>query len=96
MSLHTGSELDFHKCWTESNKHRGKVVPVLFFNRAPRHWGDCRFRSTHSLTLALDGGEWSASHPGCLTPRDRAPGTHSPTEELMKRDMLEQANGPIP
>jgi hypothetical protein len=30
----------------------------------------------HSLTLALDGGEWSASRPGRFTPRERAPGTH--------------------
>jgi hypothetical protein len=30
----------------------------------------------HSLTLALDGGEWSASHPGHFTPRKRAPGIH--------------------
>jgi hypothetical protein len=30
----------------------------------------------HSLTLALNGGEWSASCPGCFTPRERAPGTH--------------------
>jgi hypothetical protein len=29
----------------------------------------------HSLTLALDGGEWSTSCPGCFTPRERAPGT---------------------
>jgi len=28
------------------------------------------------LTSALDGGEWSASHPGRFTPRERAPGTH--------------------
>jgi hypothetical protein len=28
------------------------------------------------LTLVLDGGEWSASHPGRFTPRERAPGTH--------------------
>jgi hypothetical protein len=27
-------------------------------------------------TSALDGGEWSASHPGHFTPRERAPGTH--------------------
>jgi len=26
------------------------------------------------LILALYGGEWSAPHPGCLTPRERAPG----------------------
>jgi hypothetical protein len=30
----------------------------------------------HSLTLALDGGEWSASCPSPLTPRERALGTH--------------------
>jgi hypothetical protein len=28
------------------------------------------------LTLALVGGEWSASRPGRFTPRERAPGTH--------------------
>jgi hypothetical protein len=28
------------------------------------------------LTLALNGGEWSASRPGRFTPRERAPGTH--------------------
>jgi hypothetical protein len=28
------------------------------------------------LTSALDGGEWSASHTGCFTPRERASGAH--------------------
>jgi hypothetical protein len=28
------------------------------------------------LTLALDGGEWSASRPDRFNPRERAPGTH--------------------
>jgi hypothetical protein len=28
------------------------------------------------LTLALAGGEWSASHLCCFTPGERAPGTH--------------------
>jgi hypothetical protein len=32
--------------------------------------------STHSLTSAVDGGEWSASRPGRFTLRERAPGTH--------------------
>jgi hypothetical protein len=32
------------------------------------------YSSTHSLTSALDGGEWSASRPGRFTPRERAPG----------------------
>jgi len=30
----------------------------------------------HSLTSALDGGEWSASCPGLFSPRERAPGTY--------------------
>jgi hypothetical protein len=34
------------------------------------------YSSTHSLTSALDGGEWSASCPGRFTPREKAPGTH--------------------
>jgi hypothetical protein len=33
------------------------------------------YSSTHSLTSALDGGEWSASRPGHFTPRERALGT---------------------
>jgi hypothetical protein len=28
------------------------------------------------LTLALVGGEWSASHPDHFTPRVKVPGTH--------------------
>jgi hypothetical protein len=38
--------------------------------------GEGRYSSKHSLTSALDGGEWSASRPGRFTPRERAPGTH--------------------
>jgi hypothetical protein len=34
------------------------------------------YTSTHSLTSALGGGEWSASRPGRFTPRERAPDTH--------------------
>jgi hypothetical protein len=30
----------------------------------------------HTLTSALDGGEWSISRPGRFIPRKRAPGTH--------------------
>jgi hypothetical protein len=40
------------------------------------YWGEWMCSSTHSLTSALDGGEWSASRPGRFTPRERAPGTH--------------------
>jgi hypothetical protein len=58
-------------------KGKGKVVPVL--NEAPRHegvLGEWRYSITHSLTSALDGGEWSATRPGRFTPRERASGTH--------------------
>jgi hypothetical protein len=48
----------------------------LYFNWALRPEGvlrEWRYSSTHSLTSALDGGEWSASRPGRFTPRERAP-----------------------
>jgi hypothetical protein len=51
----------------------------LCFNWSPRYEDVMRewsYRSTHSLTSALDGGEWSASRPGRFTPRERAPVTH--------------------
>jgi hypothetical protein len=32
------------------------------------------YSSTHSVTSAIDGGEWPASHPGRFTFRERAPG----------------------
>jgi hypothetical protein len=32
--------------------------------------------TTHSLTSAVDGGEWSATRPGCFTRREIVPGTH--------------------
>jgi hypothetical protein len=38
--------------------------------------GEWTYSSTHSLTSALDGSEWSASRPGRSTPRERAPRTH--------------------
>jgi hypothetical protein len=53
-----------------------KVKVSLCFNWAPRHegvLGEWRYSSTHSLTSALDGGEWSASLPGRFTPRGRVP-----------------------
>jgi hypothetical protein len=51
----------------------------FYFNWAPRHeavLGEWRYSSTHSLTFALDEGEWSASRLGRFTPRKRAPSTH--------------------
>jgi hypothetical protein len=56
-----------------------KVKLSLCFNLAPRHegvLGKWRYSSTHSLTSALDGGEWSASRPGRFTTKKRDLGTH--------------------
>jgi hypothetical protein len=56
-----------------------KVKLSLRFNWTPRHegiLGEWRYSSTHSLTSALDGGEWSASRPRCFTPREGSAGTH--------------------
>jgi hypothetical protein len=60
-------------------KGKGKVKLLLCFNWASRQedvLGEWRYSSTHSLTSALVGGEWSVSRPGCFTPRERTPGTH--------------------
>jgi hypothetical protein len=56
-----------------------KVKLSLCFNWAPRHkgvLGERMYSSTHSLTSALDGGEWSASRLVRFIPRERAPHTH--------------------
>jgi hypothetical protein len=48
-----------------------KVKLSLCFNWAPRHeggLGERRYNSTHSLTSALDGVEWSTLRPGRFTP----------------------------
>jgi hypothetical protein len=51
-----------------------KVKLSLCFNWAPSHesvLGEWRYSSTHSLTSAIDGGEWSAWRPGRFTPKER-------------------------
>jgi hypothetical protein len=56
-----------------------KVKLSLCFDWAPRQegvFGGWRYRSTDSLTSALDGSEWSASRTGRFTAKERAPGTH--------------------
>jgi len=40
------------------------------------YWGSGGIAPRILLTLALDGGEWSASHTDRYTPRERALGTH--------------------
>jgi hypothetical protein len=60
-------------------KGKDKVVPLLFLTErytVKMYLGEWRYSFIHSLTLALDGGEWSASCPGHFTPRERAPGIH--------------------
>jgi hypothetical protein len=63
-------------CPQLSTTRKVKVKLFLCFNWAPLHedvLGVWRYSSTHSLTLALDGGEWSASRPGRFTPRESSP-----------------------
>jgi hypothetical protein len=53
-----------------------KVNLSLCFSWAPCHegvLGEWSYSSTHSLTSALDVGEWSASYPGRFTPRETVP-----------------------
>jgi hypothetical protein len=57
----------------------GIFLCLIFCGWVLRHegvLGEWRYSSTHCLTSALDGGEWSASFPGRYIPRERAPGTH--------------------
>jgi hypothetical protein len=53
-----------------------KLSLCIFFSWEPCHEGVWGEWIMHSLTSALDGGEWSASRPGRFTPRERAPGIH--------------------
>jgi hypothetical protein len=41
-----------------------------------RRSGEWSYSSTPSLTSALDGSKWSASHPSRFMPTERAPATH--------------------
>jgi hypothetical protein len=70
-------------------KVKDKVVPVLFFYRAPRYegvLGEWRCRSTHPLTPALYGGEGSASRPNHLSGEKKnsqpLPGLETPIIQL--------------
>jgi hypothetical protein len=60
-------------------KVKVKFSLCFIFNRA-RHdegvLGEWRYSLTHSLTSALDGGEWPASRPDRFTLREWAPHTH--------------------
>jgi hypothetical protein len=53
------------------------VESAFLLSTTPRRRiGEWSYSYKHSSTLALEGGEWSASRPGHFTPRERAPGTH--------------------
>jgi len=56
----------------DGSKGKGKVIPL-----EARCGPKCgySYSSTLSRTSVLEGGEWSASRPGRLYPRER-PGTH--------------------
>jgi hypothetical protein len=53
---------------------KGKVKLTLCFSLTEHHaikaYWEWRHSSTHSLTSALDGSEWSASSPGRFTPTE--------------------------
>jgi hypothetical protein len=86
-------------CSSSSHIKKGKVVPVLYFNSAPRLegvLGEWRYSSTHSLTSTLYGGEWSASRPCRFTPRERVPGTHWIGGWVGPRTVLEAVKRKIP
>jgi hypothetical protein len=54
-------------------------LSLCFFWLSTTPWrriGEWRYSSAHYLTSALDGGEWSASHPGRFTLTERIPRTH--------------------
>jgi hypothetical protein len=48
---------------------------LIKHNAMKTYWG-WRYSFIHSLTSALDGGEWSVSCTSHFTPRERDPGTH--------------------
>jgi hypothetical protein len=53
-----------------------KIKLSLCFNWTPRHKDilvEWRYSATHSLTSALDGGEWLTSRPGRFTPQENSP-----------------------
>jgi hypothetical protein len=49
---------------------------ILTEHDAMKAMDEWMYSSTHSLTPALDGGEWSVSRPGRFTPRVKTSGTH--------------------
>jgi hypothetical protein len=53
---------------------KGKIIPMLIKHQAMMTWENGGIAPPF-LTLALDGGEWSASRFCYFTPEETAPGT---------------------
>jgi hypothetical protein len=62
--------------WYLLKVEKVKLSLCLTKHHAMKLYWEWRYSCTHSLTSALDGGEWSASHPDRFTPRERASGIH--------------------
>jgi hypothetical protein len=78
LNLLRRESLTFLFCTWVKVKVKVKVKLSLCCNWAQRHegvWGEWMCSPIHSLTSALDGGEWAASSPGRFTPRERAAGS---------------------
>jgi hypothetical protein len=57
-------------------KRKIKLSLCLIKHSAMKMYGGSEGTAPAYLTSALDGGEWSASHSCCFTPRENVPGTH--------------------
>jgi len=64
----------------DNKQSKRKVAPVLlFFKLSTMPWrctGGVEVQLHAFLTLAIDGGEWSASCPSCFTYGERASSIH--------------------
>jgi hypothetical protein len=82
MESYLLSQSPLEICFSKGCKYsfvKVKLSLYFFFKLSTTPWrriGEWRYSYTHSLTSALDGGEWSASRPGRFTPRERAISTH--------------------
>jgi hypothetical protein len=69
------SKTQFHLYLTVKVKKVKLSLCLTKHHAMKTHWG-VEVQLHAFLTSALDGGEWSASRPGCFTPKERSPGTH--------------------
>jgi hypothetical protein len=79
LNIHRRKTLKSHiiKSYSQDSKTYTYIETcALNKHHAMKAYLGWRYSSTHSLTSALDRGEWSASRPCRFTPRESAPGTH--------------------